>query len=102
VVVRLAADPQMLPLFGEGDLVLLDQSQSARLHADPDGLYVIKWGDAGLVRRLRRSGQTLYMVTQSALERPAEWVRLPCEEQPVPFFVRARATLITREVEWLA
>jgi hypothetical protein len=100
VVVRLEADPAMAPLFGDGDMMLLDQSRTARMHIDPDGLYVVKRGDVGIVRRLRRSGQTVYMVAETALDRPSEWVRLPCEEQPLPFFVRARATLITREVEW--
>jgi hypothetical protein len=101
VVVRLSADPHMHPLFGEGDTALLDQSQAARMHFDPEALYVIKWGGAGLVRRIRRSGQGIYMVAHDAADRPTEWVRLPCDEQPVSFFVRARATLITREVEWL-
>jgi hypothetical protein len=101
VVVRLGADAQMYPLFSEGDLMLLDQSQAARTHIDPDALYLIKRGDCGLVRRVRRTSDGLFMVTEDAIGRPAEWERLQNGEHPVSYFVRARGALITREVEWM-
>jgi hypothetical protein len=100
VVVRLAADARMQPLFADGDLALLDQAHAARTQTDPNAVYVLKRGAVGLVRRIRRSGQALYMVAEDSIDRPSGWERLPAEEQPITYFVRARVTFVTRELEW--
>lgn len=101
VVVRVSTDARMEPLLAEGDVLLLDQSNGARSHPDEDGLYVVKRGNSGAVRRLRRRGSALYLVTEDALEQPASWERLPLEQQPLPYFVRARATFLTPELQWV-
>jgi hypothetical protein len=100
VVARLSEDSRMHPLFGDGDLAVLDQAHAVRAQVDPNAVYVVKRGDVGLVRRIRRSGQGLYMVAEDSTDRPAGWERLPAEDQPIAYFVRARVTFVTRELEW--
>jgi hypothetical protein len=101
VVVRLSADLRMEPLFADGDALLLDQSSSARTEIEEHALYVVKRGGVGAVRRLRKSGEALYAVTEDALDRPAAWEGLPVDSRPVPYFVKARATLLTPEIQWI-
>jgi hypothetical protein len=100
IVVRAAEDVRMYPLFGDGDLLLLDQSRQARTEIDPDAIYVIKRGRIGLVRRLRNFGRGVYMVSDDSLDRPNGWERLPVEGQQMTHFVRARAQFISRDLEW--
>jgi hypothetical protein len=101
VVVRVSADASMEPLFAEGDALLLDQSNTARTQIEAHALYVLKRGSAGVVRRLRKAGETLYAVTEDALDRPSAWERLSVDQQPLPYFVRARATLLLPETQWV-
>ncbi|MBC8167930.1 MAG: hypothetical protein H7Y20_18935 [Bryobacteraceae bacterium] len=100
VVAKLGVDLHMHPLFGEGDMALLDQSHQARTEFDDDALYVIKKGRAGQVRRIRVIGPAVYAVSEDCLARPGLWERLPVEGQHKAHFVRARATLLAREQEW--
>lgn len=100
VVVRVSEDLRMYPLFSDGDCLLLDQGHRARTEIDPEALYVVKRGRVGLVRRLRLVDQALYMVSEDALHSFDRWERLPVEQQAVTHFVRARAMLLAREVEW--
>jgi hypothetical protein len=102
VVVRVAEDVRMYPLFSQDDLLLLDQSRHARMEIDEKSLYIVKRGRVGLVRRLRVCGQTVFMLTDDSMDRPAAWERLPLEGQQLTHFVRARAQLIAREIEWNA
>ena len=97
VVARLAEDPGMSPLFGEGDFVLLDQSLRARTEIDPSALYVVKRGESGVVRRLRQTGYTLLLMTENSQETHE---RIAADPLSLTHFVRARATLIGREREW--
>lgn len=99
VVARLTADPQMVPLFCENDLAILDQSHRARAAIDPGGLYLLKIGGKGLIRRLHRSEGALWVFTEVEPESPE---KLCVDELSIPHFVRARATLIAREREWTA
>lgn len=101
VVARLAEDVRMHPLFADGDYVLLDQSVRLRSDIDPGGYYVVKRGRVGLVRRLRYLGRRLYMFSDDVADRPACWERLPVEEHAITYFVRARATFVAREADWL-
>lgn len=100
VVVRVSEDLQMYPLFADGDRLLLDQAHRARTEIDPDALYVIKRGRVGLVRRLRMIDRAVYMVSEDALPVFTRWERLPVEGQTLTHFVRARATLLAKELEW--
>jgi hypothetical protein len=102
VVARVSEDLRMYPLFSDGDCMLLDQGHRARTELDPDALYVIKRGRVGLVRRLRTVEKAVYMVSQDAIDSFADWERLPVESQTLTHFVRARAVLVARELEWEA
>jgi hypothetical protein len=87
----------MAPLFGEGDLILLDQSNRVRTEIDPNALYVLKRGDCGIIRRLRLTGCTLLVIAENSQEIQEKIVVDPLS---VTHFVRARAALIGREREW--
>ncbi len=100
VAARLAEDVRMAPLFSEGDLALLDQSQRARMEITRGQLYLIKKGENGYIRHLRQVGTAIYAVTEDCLNHPEGWERLPMESSLLQHFVRARVTLITSEIEW--
>jgi hypothetical protein len=100
VAVRLADDARMRPLFGEGDVALLDQSYEARTVFDADAYYAIKRGNSGLIRRIRASGRTIYAVADDSLNTPSRWESLPLGEHQVTHFVRARVTLVGTDMAW--
>jgi hypothetical protein len=101
VVVRLAEDVRMSPLFTAGDLALLDQSHRARTEIDLNGYYVVKLGRVGLIRRLRYVGRIVYLLSDDVLNWPASWQRLPTTDHPMTYFVRARAKVIAPEFDWV-
>ena len=98
VVARLADDPRMYPLFAENDLVLLDQSHRARTEIEPGALYVLKKAGSGIIRRLRRAGDTLRVFAEHSQEPQEEIVIDPLS---ITHHVRARAILISGEKEWV-
>jgi phage repressor protein C with HTH and peptisase S24 domain len=96
VVVHVAEDVRMYPLFSDGDLLLLDQARLSRTRIADDEIYVIKRGRVGLVRRLRKTGSGIYLVDAEGVTGE----RLPVEHHHITHFVRARGIFITRETEW--
>lgn len=100
VVAVLAADSRMHPVFSEGDVAILNQSHAARTEIEPDGLYVVKRGPVGILRRIRLSARAVYLVTEDSLDRQSLWERLPAEGHQITHFVRARAMLVARGLEW--
>jgi hypothetical protein len=100
VVVRLAHDIRMGGVFSAGDLALLDQSFSARCTLASEGLYVLKRGNLGVIRRLRTVGSQTYIVTEDNLKHPAAWERISVEIQYIQHVVRARAILVAKDREW--
>ena len=96
VVVHVADDLRMYPLFSDGDLLLLDQARQARTRISDDALYVIKRGRVGLIRRLRETESGMFVVDDDA----AVGERLPVEQHHITHFVRARGVFITRDTEW--
>jgi hypothetical protein len=100
VVVRTATDLQMEPVFAANDVALLDQSPAVRSEIHPDSLYVLKRGDQGLIRRLRLVANSLYIVSEDLMHRPAEWERLSIANLEISHLVRARVTFLAPEVEW--
>jgi hypothetical protein len=102
VVATLADDVRMQNVVSGGDLALLDQSLSARCMIDPEGLYVLKRGNSGVIRRLRTSGRNVFIATDDSLAQPAAWERISLEIQHIQRVVRARATLLAREPSWVA
>ncbi|HYO82747.1 MAG TPA: hypothetical protein VES20_15180 [Bryobacteraceae bacterium] len=101
VVVELAEDFRMHPLFGDGDWGLLDQSVSARTELDSTALYVVRRGRIGLVRRLRFLNRALYMIDEGSVDNPGAWERIPLDASVhVTHVVRARVTLLAGESSW--
>lgn len=97
VAVRLALDPHMKGDFHDGDIAFLDQGLPARECPDNDSLYLIKRGSQGLVRRVRRSGTGLYLITRDSSQ-PPEHVDVPTVL--LPQVIRARVRLATVVQEW--
>ena len=100
VVVELAADARMEAMFAAGDYALLDQSRRARCSTDPAGLYVVKNANGGFLRRLRTYAGHIYIAAEDTLNRPVTWERLAVETYYIQHIVRARATLIGRQLDW--
>jgi hypothetical protein len=101
VVAPLAEDVRMQDVISGGDFALLDQSLSARCTVDPDGLYVLKRGNTGVVRRLRASGRNVYIAADDCLSHPGAWERISLEVQHIQQVVRAKATLLARDTNWI-
>jgi hypothetical protein len=101
VIVRTGFDARMRTTLSDGDYLLLDQARTARLDVDTASLYLIRRGSVGLVRRLRRIGQEVYLVAEDAAERPGLWEKLPAEGASLLHFIRARASLIAPEDSWI-
>jgi hypothetical protein len=99
VVVRLGADSRMTS-FLAGDYALLDQAPAARLACDPAALYLVKRADFGQLRRVRISDDHVYLVADDSSDRPSAWERLQVTRQNALPIIRAKATILSREIEW--
>ena len=66
VVARLAADPKMAGMLSENDLVLLDRSLKHRTGFSEGVFYVLNYRGEGLVRRVRREGACLLLLSNCA------------------------------------
>jgi len=66
VVARLASDPKMAGLFRENDLVLLDRSLKDRTGFCEGVFYAVNYRGEGLVRRVRREGAYLLLLSAGA------------------------------------
>lgn len=97
VIARLAEDETMFPLFARDDFALLDQSQRARTEIDPGGLYAIKRGNTGVLRRLRYAGNSLLVCAEKSDDAVD---RIELDSLSISHFVRARAILIGNEGNW--
>jgi len=100
VVVRTACDEAMEPLFAADDIALLDQAASARTEIHKDSLYLLKRGNHGLIRRLRLVANSLYVVPEKQLFKPADWERISIVNLDITHIVRARVTFLAPELEW--
>jgi transcriptional regulator with XRE-family HTH domain len=100
VVARTARDEAMEPVFAADDIALLDQAPASRTTIHADSFYVLKRGNHGLIRRLRLVANSLYVVAETHLFRPAEWERVSMVNLDLTHIVRARVTFLAPEVEW--
>lgn len=66
-LVRLRADPLMMPLFRAGILALLDRAEPGRQSPDPGGYYAVEVAGEGLIRMLHRAGGLLYVQASASL-----------------------------------
>ncbi len=97
---RTVEDVRMGALFSANDVVVLDQSLSARAEVDSDALYLVKQDGCGLIRRVRLTHSAVYIATEDTLHRPSTWIRVPTTTAPVPQVVRARVHFDLSEAQW--
>ncbi len=101
VVVRLAADPDMTDVFSEGDLILLDQSETLRTYRQPHGYYVVNTEAGAFVRAIRREGNELLLLTGANRDRPdPNTARVPLENVDLLRLVLARVVWLNRRRRW--
>lgn len=102
VVARAGEDPAMHPLFGAGDIVVLDQSARGRQQMEDNGLYLLRHGTRGILRRLRLRDGSVWAVAEADLTEPDRWERLSVQGPELLHAVRARAWLIGPMDSWSA
>lgn len=100
LVASLAADPEMEPLFGDRDLVLLDQSEAARTFFQSEGYYIVRTPRGPCVRALRRSGDLLLLVTERNRENPGSWESIPISSENILDVILARVVWLNRRRRW--
>ncbi|HEU0123500.1 MAG TPA: hypothetical protein VFQ91_23420 [Bryobacteraceae bacterium] len=100
LVASLAADPEMEPLFADRDLVLLDQSETARTLFQQEGYYVIRTEDGPCVRSLQREGNLLYIITERNRAEPDSWAFIPLDGRDLLEIVMARVIWLNRRRRW--
>jgi hypothetical protein len=100
LVVSLAADPEMEPLFADRDLVLLDQSETARTFFQGEGYYIVRTAEGPCVRALRRQGDRLYLITEKNRGEEAAWEYIPLAERDLLDIVLARVIWLNRRRRW--
>ena len=90
----------MAGAFTTNDIAVLDQSLASRTEIDPDGLYLVKNGNSGLVRRARMTTAALYIFSEDCRSRPSAWQRIQLTSTPVAHALRARVVFPTIEDHW--
>jgi transcriptional regulator with XRE-family HTH domain len=100
LVAALAADPEMEPLFADRDLVLLDQSETARSLVQRAGYYVVRTSNGPCVRALQRDGDSLFLISEKNREKPEEWPELTLAGCDILELVMARVIWLNRRRRW--
>ncbi|MBI2688764.1 MAG: hypothetical protein HYX27_20880 [Acidobacteria bacterium] len=100
LVASLAADPEMEPLFADRDLVLLDQSETARTLFQREGYYVVRTVEGPVVRALLRDGDTLYLITERNRAATSQWERMTLAGRDLLDIVLARVIWLNRRRRW--
>jgi transcriptional regulator with XRE-family HTH domain len=100
VVARLAADEQMEGVVNANDLVLLDQSETARTFLQPHGYYVVNTPAGGLIRSLRRDMASLYLISEINKDQPGEWPVISLAGRDILELVLARVVWLNRRRRW--
>jgi len=100
LVASLAADPEMEPLFADRDLVLLDQSESARELVQSEGYYVVRTPEGPCIRALRREGDSLFLISEKNRSDVASWPELTLKGANILDIVMARVIWLNRRRRW--
>jgi hypothetical protein len=90
----------MAGVFSTNDIAVLDQSLNSRTDIDPEGLYLIKNGNAGLIRHARMTTAALYIFSEDCRARPSTWQRVQLTSTPVAHAIRARVIFPAIEDHW--
>lgn len=100
LIVSLAADPEMEPLFAARDLVLLDQSESVRGMVAPEHHYIVRTPDGPCVRSLQRAGGILALISEKNRSDPDSWPRIELSGRNILDIVLARVIWLNRRRRW--
>lgn len=87
---ELEPDPALPVLFAGGTAGLLSTDEQLRLELSPAGWYVLQWGGAGYIRRLRREGDSLVLLGQEALIGTAGPREIPLAGRSLLAVIQAR------------
>jgi hypothetical protein len=97
VMANLAPDPRMQPTLTDSDVALLDTSESIRSTIAPEGLYAIERSDEALLRYIRPGARVYYLVSDAAMDAPAQWERIRVPVRDLTVIVKARVRWLGRE-----
>lgn len=100
LVASLAGDPEMEPLFSDRDLVLLDQSETARTLFQREGYYIVRTEDGPCVRALSRDGDRLYLITEKNRVDESAWDFIDLPGRDLLDIVLARVIWLNRRRRW--
>jgi len=100
LVACLAADPEMDPLFSDRDMVLLDQSETARSLFQSEGYYIVRTVDGPCVRALQRSGNSILLITERNRDEAEKWARIELGGANILDIVLARVVWLNRRRRW--
>lgn len=99
VVLAIHHDDSMAPRFQEGDLILLERSEHARLNPDPESAYVVDTSEGTAVRYIRYGGRSIYLLTEKSKQDQHEWEYLPLSGRNILEVVRGQVVWIGRRME---
>lgn len=100
LVASLAGDPEMVPLFADRDLVLLDQSETARTLFQSAGYYIVRTEEGLCVRALSRDGDRLYLISEKNKNDESEWPFILLSGRDLLDVVLARVIWLNRRRRW--
>ncbi|MCS7043448.1 MAG: helix-turn-helix domain-containing protein [Bryobacteraceae bacterium] len=89
-LVEMEPDPAFPFRFSGKDFAMVALDEGLRADISPQGWYVVQWGGAGLIRRLRREGNVLAVLGQEALMAASGPQEIPLEGRSLLAVVRAR------------
>ncbi len=99
VMAELAADPDMNSTLAGAGIALLDLSEDRRRHLIPDGAYVIHRAGEALLRYIRYGAHSFYLASDTNMDKPVEWEKLPVRPAAILELVKARVRWLGRESE---
>lgn len=97
---RMGEDVRMAGLFSENDIAVMDQSFTVRSEVNASGLYLVKSGGSGVIRRARATIHALYLYTEDCVNRPGAWQRIPLSTVTVEQSIRARVYFPPTDDQW--
>ena len=100
LAMRVGADEDaMWPTIRPGDLVVIDSSPRCRVEPDVAGVYVLRVGGRGVLRRCQRVGSRLLTISDHATsgEPSSTWIAL--ERKKILDIVRGRVVWMSRRLE---
>lgn len=93
LAVRLGRDPLAPTWSPVGGVAILDESLSSRTYFSFDALYAVEWHGQGVIRRIRRRGRSLFLLSEGIYGTACSE---ECEvsDADLPAVVRARVHIV--------